>query len=61
MDQKGAALALSNSDPKNSDEHDSFFDELYSGYNITRIQAARSINSKSAGRGKISELLITNY
>lgn len=61
MDKKGAALALSNSDPKNSDEKDEFFDQLYNGFTITRIKAARSINSKSAGRGKISELLITNY
>ena len=51
----------SNSDPKNADEEDIFFDELYSGYQIDRIQAARNINSKGTGRGKVSEILIVSY
>ncbi len=51
----------SNSDPKNTDEEDEFFDDLYKDYSIERIQAARSINSKGTGRGKVSEILITNY
>jgi len=57
----GAKVAISNSDPKNSKEDDEFFDELYSEQNITRIAANRMINSKGDGRGKINELLITNY
>lgn len=61
ISNKGAKLILSNSDPKNVDADDSFFDELYSSFNIQRVQASRMINSKSASRGKISELLITNY
>jgi DNA adenine methylase len=52
---------LSNSDPKNIDGNDNFFDELYSNFNINRIQANRMINSKGSRRGSISELLITNY
>jgi DNA adenine methylase len=52
---------LSNSDPKNIDKNDNFFDELYSGFTINRIQANRMINSKASNRGAISELLITNY
>ena len=61
IDSKGAKLMLSNSDPKNLDENDEFFDELYSGFNIQRIYAKRAINSNGAGRGNITELLITNY
>lgn len=61
IDLKGAKLMLSNSDPKNLDEEDEFFDELYNGFNIQRIYAKRSINSNGAGRGNITELLITNY
>ena len=61
LDKKGAKLMLSNSDPKNSDENDNFFDELYRGYNIERIEASRMINSKGDKRGKITELLIRNY
>lgn len=59
--KKGATLMLSNSDPKNSDSNDDFFDLLYKNYNIQRVSASRSINSKGTSRGVISELLITNY
>lgn len=56
-----AKVMASNSDPKNTDENDNFFDDLYSGFNINRVYANRAINSKAEKRGKISELLITNY
>lgn len=58
--QKGAHIVASNSDPKNTDASDNFFDDLYRGLNIKRIYAARMINSNAAARGKISELLIYN-
>src|SRR5690554_455027 len=61
LDNKGAKLMLSNSDPKNANQEDDFFDKLYENYNIKRVSAKRSINSNSNGRGKINELLITNY
>ncbi len=54
-------IMLSNSDPHNVDETDNFFDDLYEGMNINRVSAIRAINSKGKGRGKINELLITNY
>lgn len=61
LDKKNAKLMLSNSDPKNINNDDCFFDDLYKGYNIERIDATRMINSNSQKRGKIKELLITNY
>lgn len=61
MTEKGARIVVSNSDPKNIDKNDNFFDELYAKHHIERIQATRMINSKAKGRGKISELLIANY
>ncbi|MGL5035761.1 MAG: DNA adenine methylase [Microcystaceae cyanobacterium] len=61
LHHQGIKLMLSNSDPKNIDSNDNFFDELYSDFNINRIQANRMINSKAYKRGAISELLITNY
>lgn len=61
LDRQGTKLMLSNSDPKNIDKNDNFFDELYSNFTINRIQANRMINSKASNRGAISELLITNY
>ncbi len=61
LDNRGASLMLSNSDPENQDRDDHFFDELYAGYHVERVQAKRLINSKGASRGPISELIITNY
>lgn len=61
MSTKGAKVVLSNSDPRNADENDNFFDKLYSSYRIGRVSASRMINSNSAARGKISELLISNF
>ncbi len=60
--KKGAKVILSNSDPKNVDPTDHFFDELYAGdYRIERVDAARLINSDAARRGRIKEIVITNY
>lgn len=61
IDKKGAKIVVSNSDPKNINESDNFFDEIYSNYNITRVEAVRIINSNSKDRGKIKELLISNF
>ena len=58
---KNICVMASNSDPKNVDENDNFFDDIYSELNIYRVSAKRSINSKGKGRGKINELLITSY
>jgi DNA adenine methylase len=61
LDKRDAKLMLSNSDPKNENQHDNFFEELYQGFNIKRVQASRMINSDATKRGKISELLVMNY
>lgn len=61
LDRLGAQLLLSNSDPKNTNARDNFFDELYRDFCIRRVQANRMINSKQDSRGPISELLIANY
>lgn len=54
-------LMLSNSNPKNNNEEDDFFEQIYNGFKINEIKANRMINSNKEKRGKISELLITNY
>ena len=51
---------LSNSDVKGKNENDNFFDDLYSDFNIQRVNARRSINAYPEKRGKLTELLITN-
>ena len=59
--KKGAKILLSNSDPKNSNPKDNFFDILYSDYKIKRVDATRMINCSGKSRGKIKELLISNF
>ena len=61
LDKKNILLMLSNSDPKNHDTNDHFFDELYKGYNIRRVPAKRMINSNPSKRGTINEIVVTNY
>ena len=54
LDSKGCYVAHSNSDTK-------FIKELYKEYDINIVYANRFINSKSNGRGKITEVLVRNY
>jgi len=61
LDEKGAYLILSNSDPKNEDTKDDFFDNLYKGFTIERVNAKRIINCDPNKRGEIKELIIRNY
>ncbi len=61
MHQKGSKVVVSNSDPKNSRPEDDFFDNIYAPLRIKRVEACRMINCNSAARGKIKELLISNF
>ena len=47
----GAKVLASNSDPKNANKEDNFFDELYSNFEIKRISASRMINSNAKNKG----------
>ncbi|MDO5668088.1 MAG: Dam family site-specific DNA-(adenine-N6)-methyltransferase [Alcaligenaceae bacterium] len=53
-----ATFVLSNSDPKNTDKTDGFFDDLYQDYKIMRIEATRLISARAGGRGRVSEILV---
>ncbi len=61
LDKKGAFLLLSNSNPKNQNSEDDFFEKLYADYRIETVKASRHINSNSLKRSSINELLIMNY
>lgn len=61
LDARGAYVILSNSDPKNVDPEDDFFEDLYADYDVQRINAKRKINRNADHRGYITELLIKNY
>lgn len=57
LHKKGCFVMLSNSDTP-------FINEIYSGIKgvrINKVQASRAINSNGSRRGKITEVLITNY
>jgi len=60
LDTLGHSWILSNSDVKGKDGNDNFFDDLYSNFNIQRVDARRSINANPEKRGALKELLITN-
>lgn len=60
LDYKGHTWILSNSDLKANNTDNNFFDDLYSDFAISRVEARRNINSVSEKRGTLKELLITN-
>ena len=61
LHKKGAKIVVSNSDPKNININDTFFDDIYAQHFIRRVNATRMINSNGQSRGKIKELLISNF
>ncbi len=61
MSRRKAKIVISNSDPKNTNADDDFFDKIYSAYTIKRVDATRAINCNGESRGKIKELLISNF
>jgi len=61
ISDKNCNLMLSNSDPKNVNVNDNFFDDLYSEFNINRIYAKRVINCQGNKRGNLTEIVIRNY
>lgn len=57
LHEKGVYVMLSNSDTP-------LINDLYSkqnGIRVHKVSAGRSINSKADGRGKITEVVVTNY
>lgn len=54
LDARGCYVMLSN-------HNTTLINELYKDYNIHIIEAKRNINSKGNKRGKVEEVIITNY
>ncbi len=54
LNKKGCKVMLSNSDTK-------FIKELYKDYSVNTVKATRMINCNGADRGKINEVVVTNY
>jgi DNA adenine methylase len=59
LHKKGCFVMLSNS---NADFINEIYGELQShGIKVHKVEANRAINSKGDGRGKVKEVLVTNY
>ena len=54
LDKKGCKVMLSNSDTE-------FIKSLYKDYNVAFVKATRMINCNGQDRGKINEVVVTNY
>ena len=54
LTEKGVLVMASNANTE-------FIQELYKDFNIHVVHARRSVNSKGDGRGKVEEVIITNY
>ena len=54
LDKKGVKCMLSNHNTK-------FVNELYEGFNIYVIEAKRNINANGKKRGKVEEVIVTNF
>lgn len=57
----GVYWMLSNSDCSANNPEDTFFENIYRDFHINRVYASRSINANASKRGKLTELLISNY
>ena len=55
-----SSFIASNSDPRNTNSEENFFDNIYNNFFIRRVSATRIINSDASGRGSISEIMISN-
>ena len=60
ISKERALFVASNSDPKDVNPKEDFFDTIYNHFIIKRVSAARMINSDTSGRGAVSELMISN-
>lgn len=54
LSEKGVYVMLSN-------HNTHFIQDLYNGFNLHIVEARRNINSNGKGRGKVEEVIITNY
>lgn len=61
LDSLGVYVMTSNSDPTEKDPDDNFFQRHYGFCEINEVKATRTVSADKSKRGKISELIITNY
>jgi DNA adenine methylase len=54
LDARGCKVMLSN-------HNTPYIRELYSGFRFEIVKARRNVNSNSAGRGEVEEIVVLNY
>ncbi len=57
----GGSFILSNADLKGANPEDNFFDELYGTFSVNRVLASRMVNANPSKRGKLTELMVSNF
>lgn len=60
LHERSARWVLSNSDVFDT-AGTSFFEKLYEGFSIRRVLASRMVNANASKRGKLTEVLISNF
>lgn len=60
ISQQRAQFIASNSDSRETEQEESFFDVIYKHFYIKRVSATRMINVNPNNRGLVSEIMISN-
>ncbi len=61
LGEKGGSFILSNADLKGANPDDNFFDVLYGTFSVSRVLASRMVNANPSKRGKLTELMVSNF
>ncbi len=61
LGENGSSFILSNADLKGANPNDNFFDDLYSTFSVNRVWASRMVNANPDKRGKLTELMVSNF
>ncbi len=61
LGENSSSFILSNADLKGANPNDNFFDDLYSTFSVNRIWASRMVNANPDKRGKLTELMVSNF
>lgn len=59
-DRRGVKFILSNSDPKNYNPTDNFFDDLYQEFTIKRVSLKSTVNPNLKGDKNVTEIVVFN-
>lgn len=61
INKRGGKFILSNSDVRGKNPDNRFFDDLYQNFGIQRVMATRMVNANAEKRGKLTEIMVSNF